>query len=48
MARPSAYKFSGPSFKWVERQFLRGADRGEDSQNPVFLMGFSWFLSNIR
>ena len=31
---------SGPSFKWFERQFLRGVDRGEDSQNPVFLMGF--------
>ena len=24
----------------IERQFLRGVDRGEDSQNPVFLMGF--------
>ena len=40
MARPIAYKFSGPSFKWFERQFLRGVDRGEDSQNPVFLMVF--------
>ena len=40
MARPIAYKFSGPSFKCFELQFLRGVDRGEDSQNPVFLMGF--------
>lgn len=40
LARPVAYKFLGPSFKWFERQFLRGVDRGEDSQNPVFLMGF--------
>lgn len=30
--------FSGPSFKCFERQFLGGVDRGEDRQNPVFLM----------
>lgn len=37
MARPIAYKFSGPSFKWFEQQFLRGVDCGEDSQNPAIL-----------
>ena len=38
---------SGPSFKWFERQFLRGVDRGEDSQNPAILYGFSAVLSRF-